>query len=93
MKVLQNNTDTFLHIQWILSVAIRFSGIILMQVFVSAGDSLQSWRLLNPKAASFKGFLSSSRSACLHHDGHNDKNKNDDDDDDDNNYDERETQL
>ena len=74
-------------------MALRFSAIIMMLVFVPAGDSLQSWRLPNPKAASSKGFLSSSRSAFLHYDGHNDKDKNDDDDDDDNNYDETETQL
>ena len=39
-----------------------------------SGDSLPSWRLLNPKEASFKGFLSSSRSAFPHHYDHDDNN-------------------
>ena len=43
-----------------------------------SGDSLPSWRLLNPKAASFKGFLSSSRSAFPHND-HDDNNNVDED--------------
>ena len=52
---------------------------IFIVVFMS-GDSLPSWRLPNPKAASFKGFLSSSRSAFPNHDHHADNSNVDNDD-------------